>query len=241
MTEKINKGLYDAARFAIQPNMLGYCGEDGSQEILRRFVTAKSVDPIRVIETLRGHGFPHLNSFLESISSITKRDIFDDKVVASYWFGNNLTESTFDRGKELLVAEYSKNLFPNFGNQLQKNLPSKLYLTHLSQVALIAATDNEEPKRVNLINRCMIASGTVTEIDLKNKTAVVNRDILTLQKNNHYLVDIGPQNVKIDPDLTPHLNVGDNVAIHLGYLAAKLDDDEQKNLRFWTRKVAEII
>ncbi|HEX9007840.1 MAG TPA: DUF6390 family protein [Patescibacteria group bacterium] len=240
MKEADREGLQNAARFAIQPNMWGFCGEDECQEILRNFVTEKSDNSELVRVTLHEHGFPHLNSFLESIAIKTGLDLFNEEVVLSYWLGGPLTEEVGVDNKAVLAECYRKQISPEFGNQLEKVLPEKIYLTHLSQVALVAAADYQGAEKTNLINHCMIAFGRVLELDSKNRMAVVEREVLK-KTDSGYKVVANKQKVKIDADLTPEIKKGDEVTIHLGYLSSRINQEMADRLKFWTRKVAEIL
>jgi hypothetical protein len=241
MKESEKAGLQNAARFAIQPNMWGFCGEDESQEILRNLVSEKEKNYEAVKETLHDHGFPHLNAFLETIAEATGLDTYEDELVMSYWIGNDLTEKSGVDKREVLVEKYKEQIPGVFGQRLSEVLPEKIFLTHLSQVALIAMVDYEQPEKTRLINHCMLAYGKIIEIDLAKKEAVVNRDILKKKTESGYEVVSGNQTVKIDTDLTPAITAGDEVTIHLGYLAAKLSDEQVKSLKYWTRKVAKLI
>ncbi len=234
-------GLENAARFAIQPNMWGFCGEDASQVILRNLVSEKELDYDLVRETLCNHGFPHLNAFLRAISQTSGLDMFDEHVVESYWLGEDLTEIAADNAGEALVDQYEKQLPGGFAKGLEKQLPEKLYLTHLSQVILIAAADYENAEKENRINNCMVAYGKVIALDTNNAKASVEREIINVKNDGKYEVNSRKQEVRIDPDLTHGLNIGNDIAVHLGYLAAKLTQNQSERLRFWTRKVAESI
>ena len=241
MIERYKNGLKDAARFAIQPNMWGYCGENTSQETLRNYVSDKDDDSEVVRETLRSHGFPHLNAFLETISGPLGLDIFDDEVVMSYWFGSFLTEKVGVDKKAKLVDNYSQNISNDFARALSEALPEEIYLTHLSQVALIAAAGYNQKEKTTLINHCMIAYGKVLEVDSNKKTAIVQREVLRKNDGLGYRIALAKQSVKIDSDLTPTINIGDEVAVHLGYLATTISCDQAERLKYWTRKVSAVI
>jgi len=241
MTEKHYIGLHDAARYAMQPNMWGFCGEDSSQQILRDYLTERNGNNDLVRETLDNHGFPHLMSFLETIAELSGLDKFDEDVVTSYWFGGKVTEDVDAKAKGILVEKYKNNLSDEFSQSLSRRLPENIYLTHLAQVALIAAADYEEPERTKLINHCMIAYGRIDSVDMRDRKAMVIREVLIKDENGNYNVGTAKQSVRIDPDLTPELIVGDNITIHLGYIAGKLDTSNQEMLQYWTRKVAEVI
>lgn len=241
MIERYKNGLKDAARFAIQPNMWGYCGENTSQEILRNYVSDKEDNSEIVRETLHSHGFPHLNSFLETISEALDLDIFDDEVVMSYWFGSFLTEKVGTGEKDKLVNNYGENISGDFAKSLSEILPEEIYLTHLSQVALVAAAGYNQKEKTTLINHCMIAYGKVLEMDINKKTAIVQREVLRKNDGLGYRISLAKQNVKIDSDLTPTVAVGDEVTVHLGYLAATISSDQAERLKYWTRKVSAVI
>lgn len=241
MRERDTLGIKNAARFAIQPNMYGFCGEDSSQEILRNFVTEKNNNDELVRETICEHGFPHLNAFLETIAGITDLDPFDNQVVMSYWIGTFLTESAGLETKAALIKTYGEKFSKTFAEQLEALLPDKIYLTHLSQVALIAAQGYEQQEKNVLINHCMVASGVVISVDMDKREAVVKRDVLKKSQNIGYEIGSGKQTVKIDIDLAPELKINDEVAVHLGYIATTLRPDQAEKLRYWTRRVAAII
>jgi len=226
--EKEALGLKSAARFALQPNMWGFCGEDDSQQCLREFVSGREKDVEKIRLTLEEHGFPHLNAFLETIAKSTGRDRFDPEMVLNYWLGGEVVGT-----REDLLENYSKYFPKEFVEALGKVLPEKIYLTHLSQVIFVAAADYQGVEKINLINHCMITGGEVVEIDTVNRVAVVQRDIL----NKDLKLVKGKQSVKIDPDLTPKIEVGNKVAVHLGYLASTLTTDEADSLSYWTDRV----
>ena len=241
MRERDTQGIRNAARYAIQPNMWDFCGDDTSQKILRDFITGKNGDEKIVSETLQKHGFPHLNSFLETISEMSEQDIFDDEVVLSYWIGNFLTEKVGMNTREKLIGHYKKQISEEFARALAKRLPEQIFLTHLSQVALIAAEGYDQVEKTKLINHCMVAHGIVNSVNIEKREATVKRDVLRKNDSVGYLVAQGKQMVKIDVDLTPELQEGDDIAVHLGYLAGKLRPDQAEKLRYWTRKVAAVI
>jgi hypothetical protein len=238
MNNNIKEGLCITSRFAIEPNMYGFCGEKKDQEFLRGGL--KGVNLPKVRQILNSEGFPHLNSFLSAIAKITDLNPFSSEVVKSYWFGNTLTDDTYEKGRYFLISEYAKRI-SSFDHVLEKKLPKNIYLTHLSQVVLIAAEHYEGKEKEFIINQCMIAQAKVLSVNPVKMTAIVNRDTLEKNENQGYEVIIKKQEVKLDPDLTPPLNVGDSVAIHLGYLATKLNPNEEEKLKYWTRKVAKII
>lgn len=240
MKERDISGISRAARFAIQPNMKGFCGEKSDQQILRDFVTQQCEDEILARNILQHHGFPHLNAFLKTISEMSGLDAFDAETVNSYWLGGDLIEKIGTNTRSLLARNYGEQFMKIYGDHLGKVLPEHIYLTHLSQVILIAATDHEPEKHL-FMNHCMVAWGKILEIDTKNKVATISRDALKQKSEGGYEVISKVETALVDEDLTPDLKVGDEVAAHLGYLAERIGPKQAEDLKYWTRKVVEII
>lgn len=238
MRERDIQGIKDAARFAIQPNMKGFCGEKGDQQILRDYISDRNGDYKIVLETLSSHSFPHLNAFLGAIAEMSGADVFDNDVVSSYWYGNLTTEKVGLNTKNVLLENYERQFPGPFSEQLRRLLPEEIFLTHLSQVALIATFSENEPQKTDFINHCMIAHGKIRHIDKENRSALIVRDYLKKKDVGGYEVISIEREVNVDNELTPELSIGDDVAVHLGYLAAILTSEEVENLRYWTRKVA---
>lgn len=230
-------GLRQAIRFAIEPNVYGFCGEKKDQEILRRGLKGQGLPKARKI--ISGDTYPHLNSFLSAIAKINHQaDPFSTDVVASYWIGNQLTETTNSvQARNVLIGEYGKRI-SLFDQALNQKLPQSFYFTHLSQVALIAAEHYLGQERTDIINQCMIAAGVVISSHPEQQSVTVKREILVNNPDHGYHLDTATQKVKLDPDLTPNLRLGDKIAVHLGYAAAILNPDEAATLSYWTKKVA---
>lgn len=238
MNLSVERGLGLTARYALQPNTQGFCGDNDSQKVLRDFLTRHLHEDL-VFQTLDSHGFPHLNSFLDAIAEISGRDKFDEAIVESYWLGNDLTKAVGTKTKNVLVSQYHYHMFPEFSGNLAKLLPEDIYLTHLSQVALIAAGGETEPRKTELINHCMIAFATVLSVD--QTSALVNRETLEKDRSGKYHIVMKKQSVHLDPDLTLSVEAGDQVSLHLGFIAGILTDTQAKSLQFWTHKVISFI
>lgn len=232
------RGTQLAARFAIQPNILGHCGESPDQAILRNCIKGLDLPQARAI--LDSHNFPHLNAYIHAIAKTSHLPPFSEDVVRAYWIGSPLTEKTYQDGKDELVKFYTKDLKLFSKTVLDNLLPQHLFLTHLSQVAFIIANHYEQPERTEIINGCMIAKGEIIDINSPDSTAEVKREILVFE-NGKYRVGESYQTVKQDPDLTPVLTKGDLVAIHLSFVASILSPTDAQNLSFWTHKVTPLI
>jgi hydrogenase maturation factor len=230
------EGLRLSARFAIQPNTLGICGDKPDQPILRQSLKNEAVIP-KLRQTFNSHKYPDLSSFLTAISQSTGKPQFSRQVVESYWFGNELTNKTLHLGRKLLIDQYSQTR-PLVGLALDQKLPPQIYLTHFSQVVHIAARDYSDKQRLTIINQCMIAAGKVVIVDQKTNTATVEREVVIQDPSGKLRIVNEKHQTRLDPDLTSKLTVGDSVAIHQGFIASKLDKNKERNLRQWNKKVA---
>ncbi len=77
------------ARFAYPPNALGYCGPDGSGELLERTASADGGQDMRRL----ARGFEGAWPYLELIAHENGLgDPLDPRVVEAYWIGNGLLD-----------------------------------------------------------------------------------------------------------------------------------------------------
>jgi len=232
MDEK-RSGVQEAAKFAVQAG----CGSEENRATL--IESLKSGEDELIREELAE--LPNLNAFLETISQITGRDEYSLEVVKSYWLGGGLPETEEPMETRLLAEHYAKTISPEFAQELIERLPEKVYLTHLTMVALIASADLSGDARLAGINHCMISGGRVKEVDVDNRTAAVERDVLIYKEGGGFEVIKKETSVAIDPDLTPTIRVNDEVAMHQGVIADVLNPKDVDRLAMWTRKVAETL
>jgi hypothetical protein len=77
------------ARFAYPPNVLGYCGPDGADELLERTATSADGPGLRRL----ARGFEGAWPYLELIAHENGiGDPLDARVVEAYWIGNRLLD-----------------------------------------------------------------------------------------------------------------------------------------------------
>jgi hydrogenase maturation factor len=178
--------------------------------------------PIELHLLCESQNFPDLNSFLHAINPDNP---YDYQTVESYLFGNSLTKLV---PKNILIKQYkiwARDGVAEFNNRL---LPPHVYLTHFTQVAIIAAADPGDP--IAKINACAIFPAKVISID-GPKIGVI--------RNRYPKFDEVEQRVNVSRGEI--INVGDTVAIHLGSIFTKITSEQFNNLEGWNRKVAENI
>ena len=96
-----------AARFSLQPNLRGYCGEPGLLPAFERFMAGKSgADGARLRAQLEK--LPLMCAYLETIADANGiDDKFDSSVVEGFWIGNKTIEKVSATDMENL---YSKKM-----------------------------------------------------------------------------------------------------------------------------------
>lgn len=226
-------GAQEAARFALPAG----CGGPGGKSVLLEGFRSGEDEPIK--EALAE--LPHLNAFLGAISQITERDKHSLGVVTSYWLGGGLPETEEPVETRLLAKHYAKTISPESAQALLKRLPEKVYLTHLTMVALIASADLGGNARLAGINHCMVSGGRVMEINTEEGTARVERDVLVYKEDGGFDVISKKTVVRIDSDLTPTIEIGNQVAIHQGVVADILTPEDFDRLNYWNKKVAQTL
>lgn len=232
-----NEGQLFSARFALEANFRGYCGQKPDQEIIRRSLKNNRISP-ELGNTFAK--FRDLHSFLSAIASVTRHSKDSQKLAESYWLGGDLTEKTYQHGRKALVKEYTR-IMPEFGQKLDENLPPNLFLTHLSQVAFIASHDGFPEHRLPIINQCMVAAGKVISFNPNRQSAIIDREVVVQDPSGKHRIVNQKHVVQIDPDLTPNLTRGQSVAIHQGFIATTLDWQQTDNLKKWNKKVVGLL
>jgi hypothetical protein len=230
-------GYQLAAKFVCQPITVKICGKLGQEEVLRQ--CAEGNISIPEARKAFNNGFPDLHSFVETISQITKQPPFFNSVIESYLFGNPLTESTFPNGRKTLIEQY-QIYNPALVPILKEILPSHLYLTHLSQVALILINSNAY-EDIETVNKCMVAGGRIISIHPENRSAIVERQFLVKGATSGLQIENQEQTVKIDSGLTPDLKKNDEIAIHRGTIFTLLTREQANNLETWNKRVAALL
>ena len=185
--------------------------------------------------------FPHLNAFQGALGKMAGIDSYDPEIQEAYWIGNGLLKS-IDRSdaREVLMQFYKKSELPvGYMNELEDALSKPVILHHNFQVAKIAVIDSgglgNDPEPVN---NCMIRSAQVLELmDAKVK---VNSSRLMGEKYG-YEIERKDEIVKYEANLVGNLKTGDRVALHWGAVAMHLNEDQEKQLDYWTDQVAKLL
>ncbi len=239
------KGLLLCARYAVSPNLLGYCGPSKSSNLidhLKENIADREVSHIlSEFETL----YPYLK-LIASINKIT--DFFNKDVVEAYWIGNSLLNNISNKDyfyflKELLRLERKLNK-KNFQKLKEKILIYSFLPHHSFHVFNIFRRTGKDPsfQTLETMNECRIGWGNVKEI-ITNKDSGLSRLIVESNKlkiNNGQLVLAKPMMKQIRLDfkgkkLMKKIKKGDWVSFHWGYLCDVLTNKQVANLEYYTK------
>lgn len=205
---------------------------------LRRVITSHQ-ESSEVREVL--DQFPHLKAFQGALGEIAGFDPYDPKIQEAYWIGNDVLGGiNRTKAQEVLLEFYKKSGLPqDYMNELERALEKPVILHHNFQVAKIAVLDSGGlGNNLDPVNNCMIRSAEILAV-LDDKVKV-NAEKL-LKKQNDYTIEKKDEIVNYEQRMVGNLKIGDQVALHWGGVAMKLnkDKEQERQLVFWTREVAK--
>lgn len=224
------------ARYAHAPNSLGYCGPE-SAAVLRAVASGRSDEDVTPVARQFSGAWPY-QSLLANLAGIA--DPLDESVGRAYWTGNQLTDD-IDRakfGRDLLGA-----IRPQAGH----------YWGHLDETLLVEAApthgfhvlgvypwsrmlDMGRPEALGVLESCRIGWATVSSVG-HDHVGVVTRHL----EYADGVLDLGPEREeevahRVDGDaFVDAVAVGDQVAVHWGFVCDLLTGDEAESLERWTR------
>lgn len=231
------KGLQLAARFALPPNSLGYCGKDSAPEKFKECIVNGQSDGVsKELEK-----FIVLNPYLKTISKITGKNKHSHNVVESYWLGNNeLKRVKNDDYKILLKNLSAQGVPPWFIDEVKEKQPKKFIPTHLFQILHVGVgkASGAVPFNMDSINNCMVRWGKVEKIG-KEKLVVKLNSLKKSKKG--YILTTKKGSFNYRKDFLPGLKIGDIVAVHWKQVVKKLTKNEADKLQRWTKEVVKVV
>lgn len=149
--------LQFCSRFALGPNIKGYCGQDSAPAHFKDCIENGICDHVQ--EELEK--FIVLNPYLETISQITGLDKFSYDVIESYWLGNDLCKKAKLEHYNLLLENFSKQGVPDWLTEELKNKQPKVFIpTHAFQVLYIGVgrASGAVPFNKHSVENCLITT-----------------------------------------------------------------------------------
>ena len=211
-------GLQLFIKYALPPNLLGYCGPDadlssGDKHLLLQFEGAVP--------------------YLQLIASGNKvKDIFDRRVVEAYWLGNDLLENVSD-----------KKLYDNIESRFKKKMKNKDWQWLVSE-SIPKAKPHHVFHVFDIYRRAgLLKSGTVDNVlETMDKcrigwgkvidSGLVEYNPLIFKDNK---LEFGEKTVKKLISLDSSIKVGDEVSFHWNHICDKITSIQKQNLIFWTK------
>lgn len=233
------EALREISRFALSPNKLNLCGLDSAQGRLYRCATTGEIDGI---EAELAHGFPHLNSFLNTIAYIHQLSPFTPEVVDAYWIGNDLSGGAKVADYDFLIEQYRlQGADGEFLAEMKQRMPKVFIPTHNFQVIHIGVLEASGvlSRDLPLVNQCMIRSGTIESVNTEDNSMTIMTQALV--SRGGWQMRPVLQTVRFDPQLVPGFEDNPNVAVHWGWVVKSLDSTQAESLEFWTQEVLKNI
>lgn len=246
-------GLLLCAKYAVSPNILGYCGPGDFLNIVDHLKEGLADEELNFLlshfETL----FPYLNL----IAKANKVDEpFHWRAVEAYWLGNSWLRKVKETD---LIFHFRENLSldkklakVDFQKLVKKSLRQTFlphHSFHVLNVFRMARLELDSYK-IEAIDNCRIGWGKIEKIlKIKNKIhsqktnkIVVRTSQLELRNDALVLDKPVKREIKVDyqgKELIKNLKIGDWVSFHWGLFCDVLTDRQVKNLEFYTQKAID--
>lgn len=232
-----DSALQLASRFSLSPNSLGYCGKKNAAVKFRRCISNNKCDGVKKELS----NFIVLFPYLKTLSKILKQPFSSYPVIESYWLGNAGLKKAKQKDYFLLLDNFAKQGVPDFFiKELKAKKPKQFIPHHLFHVLFIGVgkISKAVPFNSESINNCMIRWGKVQA--LSKKEAVVNLNCLRTKGSKAYSLIKIKTSIPFNPKFTQDLKAGDTVAVHWNLIIKILNQNEEKNLQFWSAKVCQL-
>jgi len=157
------EGVELAARFALPPNSMGYCGKMDFARLFKAFLGSKSLAAKRKLEKSLEKFTAHY-AYLRLIAAASKRKPFDREVAEALWIGNRLLEKAGkkDLGRFILRQFCGKGMLPKKrANMLAKCLPEGMVPHHSFHALYLHTVSGVIEPRMENADRCRISWGKV--------------------------------------------------------------------------------
>lgn len=240
-------GLLLCAKYAVAPNLFGYCGPDENKNIVDHLKENQQDKELTVLLK----DFETLYPYLQLVARENQiNNPFDERVVEAYWLGNRLLEKV-KSGDYLAFLEEKLNLHKTISSNKLSKIKSKVLLArflpnHTFHVFNIFKRSDRDIsfQTLKTMDECRIGWGKVIQIyKSKIKNIVVKTKSLFTDENNR--LNLGEpvlKVIKVDyrgKQFIRDLKTGDWVSFHWGMICDKLTLQQVRSLESYTQKAID--
>lgn len=232
------KGAELAVRFSYITNALDFCGPSEASKHFLRYIKEKNNEK-NVVKSIKN--FEGLYPYLSYIAEKTNKNFLDYDVVESYWIGNKLLGNFNDGDIKKIIGKLMQSGLPkSIGNKLIERLPHGFVPHHNFNVFYVGVgniTGAVETTLQNMDN-CRIGWGKVMKI-LNNELTVSTQSLK--KEKNKFVLSQDVKTVVYLPEMLSNVKKDDFVAVHWGFAPLILEENQQKNLKHYTKKILDIM
>ena len=221
--------------FSLMPNRLGYCGGPDQRELRDYYVAGQADGGLdRLLHKFEG-AMPYLR-LIAAANGLANP--LDARVVEAYWLGNDLLERTDLQAFYRSLAERFRGRMPAKAlERVLGKVPSGARPHHNFHVFETYLRTNTLPAGLDTLEQCRIGWGTVLALTAQQVSVLAQ----PLVWDGHQLALGPPASRTLVRHLEGHtalpdLQVGDAVAFHWGWVAARLTADQASALERETRR-----
>lgn len=226
------------ARFAVPPNLLGYCGTAEAEDFFEA-AAASDTGHLRARAPTFTGAFPYLE-LVARCNGI--RDQLDEQVVEAYWIGNDL----LSRVATSAIGDHADDRFRrraagSFGKigegVLRGAEPSHAFHVFGIYPWVGLLRSGTEGPALDTLDRCRIAPARVSAVNDTTANVLVR----PLEWDGRWIGFGEPEERTVlwardGMSLMDRPDVGDTVAIHWEWICGVLDEERLKRLRHFTNR-----
>jgi len=237
------RGIRIAALCGFYPHRFGFCGlqENSAKKTLLDYLSGKKISEQKIrkiLETFRG-SFSYYKLIAKSNGI---EDLFDEKVVKAYWFGNRLLEKvSINSLKKMIIKDFSRPglLSKEIAKKKAKGIPLASKAHHSFHVLAIGSVSSRLKLEGNLLDICRVGWGKVIGVE-KKKTENIYEVIIKYQplqerKKKYSLGKPVHKVVFWDKKFIPEVKIGNRVAVHWNHIVQVLGAKDLVNLKKYTQ------
>jgi hypothetical protein len=237
---QMKDNLLLAVRFSYVTSCLQYCGPSNAPNVFRRYLEqGDNEQDVRNAFTQ----FEGLYAYLSVLAEKTGKDFLDGEVVEAYWLGNSLLDRLDDENVKEAIHRLSRRGLPQrIAEERTQSLPTGMKLHHDFNVLYMGVgltSGKAQPTLPNMEN-CRVSWGRVLKVRAEaNELEVLYAPLRYSEEQGYSLGVDESKTVRYEPQVSGAVREGDHVAMHWGFVATALTEEQLANLKKYTAAVRE--